>query len=475
MKMHTSNLSRRDVLALAGAAVASSLAEPTVRAQARRPKKVIVAGGGIGGLCCGYELMKRGHDVVILEAAGRTGGHVFTLRDNLADGLYVDGGAEHITKPGYDLYWQYVKEFNLPVLSYPRRPNVMRFINGKMYSPEMLSDRKVLKELGLNSKEAEFLTRHPWWELPLLYYRPYLDSFRDEYQPFGVGLDDLDHTSLTDLLKKDGASDAAIGFAGGSSSALQALWQAAILKIRGVPLWPPQVFRLKDGNQKMTDAFAERLGERIRLGSPVTAIEHGQTGVSITVRQLGKDSQLEADYLVSAMSLVQLRNVPVSPDWPQAKKHVVQETRYYSISRPIFQSRTRFWKKDGVVPNLDFEEDALSSVWPMAEEVPTKRGLLVGSAAGSADPENVLAIFRQHYPGKSEDIEQVRIVDWPNDPWASACERVPFPGELSKFWPNVMEPHGRIHFVGAYADNLGWGMEAATRSANRVAAVIDKA
>jgi monoamine oxidase len=29
--------------------------------------------------------------------------------------------------------------------------------------------------------------------------------------------------------------------------------------------------------------------------------------------------------------------------------------------------------------------------------------------------------------------------------------------------------------VGAYADNLNWGMEAATRSANRVAAAIDRA
>jgi monoamine oxidase len=30
-----------------------------------------------------------------------------------------------------------------------------------------------------------------------------------------------------------------------------------------------------------------------------------------------------------------------------------------------------------------------------------------------------------------------------------------------------------VHFVGAYADNLNWGMEAATRSANRVAEAID--
>ena len=38
-----------------------------------------------------------------------------------------------------------------------------------------------------------------------------------------------------------------------------------------------------------------------------------------------------------------------------------------------------------------------------------------------------------------------------------------------------MTPVGRIHFAGSYADNLNWGQEAATRSANRVAIAIDKA
>ena len=49
------------------------------------------------------------------------------------------------------------------------------------------------------------------------------------------------------------------------------------------------------------------------------------------------------------------------------------------------------------------------------------------------------------------------------------------PGQLAMFWPVLIEPQGRIHFVGAYADNLNWGMEAATRSANRVAEAIDRA
>ena len=57
-----------------------------------------------------------------------------------------------------------------------------------------------------------------------------------------------------------------------------------------------------------------------------------------------------------------------------------------------------------------------------------------------------------------------------------ACESVNYaPGRLPRLWPKVIEPEGRVQFVRAYADNLNWGMEAATRSANRVAAAIDRA
>ncbi|HSN09429.1 MAG TPA: FAD-dependent oxidoreductase, partial [Hanamia sp.] len=115
-------------------------------------KKIIVGGAGISGLCCAYELMKQGHDVVVLEANGRHGGHVFTGRDGLSDGLYSDFGADHITKPGYEYFFEYTKEFDLDVLEYPnaegspnlKEKNSLKMIGGKFYTEEMLADPTVL-------------------------------------------------------------------------------------------------------------------------------------------------------------------------------------------------------------------------------------------------------------------------------------------------------------------------------------------
>lgn len=469
---------RREILKMGSAGLASGLllsGSAPAHPQTRRPKKVIVAGGGIAGLSCAYELSSRGHDVTLLEAAGRTGGHVRTTHDLLADGLYADVGAEHFYKPIYKVYWKYLEEFKLPIVHYPRRDNMLRFIDGKRYTPRDLQTERVLSNFHFNAREIAFLKENPWENLSLLYFGPYLGHFTDENQPFGVGLDNLDRTSVTDLLKKEGASAAALRFAGGEGSALEALWSSAIKKIRGAPQVSHDLYRIEGGNQRMTDAFAARLGERIRLGAPVTGIQHGNSGVTVSYKEFGQAKTMEADYLVCCMSAVMLRQLPVTPEWPDSKAFAIRNMPYYSVARVIIQSRTPFWEKDGISPNMDFGASSLRDCWRIADEVHTSRAVLIGSADASGSAERALATFRNFYPGKAENIEQVLFLNWALDPWAMACERVIYaPGDLAKFWPHAIEPVGRIHFAGAYAANISMGQEAALESANRAAEAIDK-
>jgi monoamine oxidase len=398
------------------------------------------------------------------------------LHDPFADGLYADLGAEHFYYPGYTEYWRYVKEFGLTPIPYPRRDHLVRFLQGERYTEEELHSRRVLGRLGFSQREVDFLAGRSWPELPFLYLGRYVEALRDETDPFANGLATLDTLSMGEVLKREGASAAALQFFGGGGNALQTIWGAAIKKLRGTDLESKKLFRLKGGNQLMTDAFATRLGSRVHLGCPVSRIEHGASGATVSYREFGKERRLEGDYLACCVSAVVLRQIPVTPPWPEAKAFVIREMPYYTRVRVVFQSRTRFWETDKISPNWLPPDPHLNELWSMADEVKTPRGILLGGAQAGVAATASLDAFHKLYTGKSADIEQALVHDWSKDPWAGMCERISYkPGELARFWPEVTRPFGRIHFAGAYAAQMTWGQEAALESANRVAMEIDKA
>ena len=227
----------------------------------------------------------------------------------------------------------------------------------------------------------------------------------------------------------------------------------------------------------LPNAFAKKLGQRVWLNSPITAIKNSDAGVTISYKYHNEEKQLSADYFVNCIPLPAFRNIPVQPAISPEKQYVMDNVTYDSYSRFVFQASSKFWLDDGL-PNINLflGHPDLGDVWHSADEVDTHRVIVLGTGPGGVSPQRALAAFREVYPGKKDTIELAISRDWTKESFSSTCERLPFPiGQLKKFWPNVMRPEGRIHFAGAYADNLNWGTEAATRSANRVAHEIDKA
>lgn len=481
----------KTLMASAGASVldagigAVDGAAQTTPARHSRPRKVVIGGAGISGLCCGYELMKAGCDVTILEASGRYGGHVFTGRDGLSDGLYADFGADHITRPGYERLLEYAGEFGLPVVPYPNAEGAwlpyndddLRMVGGKRYTNRMLADPATLSSLGFNSREVRFLARHRWYELQGFYLRPYADRIKDPYHPFGIGLDDLDNIPVTEIYRREGASQAAIDWLGdGRTSALYSIWRMAAMKARRIPPSEGEMFRLKGGNEQLPIAFARRLGSRVRLAHPITAIRQSGAGVTVSYREYGRDEEktLDADYFVNCISLTVFRNIPITPALSPAKQYVVDNLTYESHPFYVFEASSRFWLDDGLKSiNMEFDHPEISSIWEVPAEVPTTRVILKAYGPGGLSPQQVLAAFRKVYPGKRDTIVQALTKDWTQDPLAPNCEMEPFPmGEMHKFWPQILQPEGRIHFAGTYADLLSRGMESCIRSAQRVAREI---
>ncbi len=494
MNTHPRSLSRRRLLKTTGGALlAGSLLQPRA-AEPTKKKRVIIIGGGIGGLSCAFDLMERGHDVTVLEASRRTGGHVKTIHDPLPDGLYADVGAEQFTNPGYDDYRRWVTKFDLPFLAYPRRRDMYRKIRGKWRTEAELADAKTQREFGFNEREVAFMQEHGWTEMSRLFFGPMAAKFKDEYQPFGAGLDDLDNVLLGDWLVQQGASETARSFLGGSRvatkdkpategdiSALFRIWQEAIVKMRGLPVFKREVFRLKGGNQQLPDTFAKHLGDRVHRNCPVTRLEHDAAGVTVhyTDGPDKKEQVIKGDFAVICCSPLVLPGIQVSPAWPESKAYALSHTPMSMGSRVLLQAKTKFWKGD-TVPSINLEtgNQHMGLVYECAHEVSDQRCVLMGTGIAAQTPEEALAAFREFYPGAAKDTIEQCIVHqwWKEEPLALGCERHPFPfGQLAKVWPHLIEPVGRVHFVGAAYDNLPWGQDAATRSSRRAALAIDAA
>ena len=454
--------------------------------RSRSPKTVIITGAGLAGLVSAYELTKAGHAVTLLEAQGRPGGRVLTLRKPFPDGLYTEAGASFFSD-SHNYTLQYVKFFQLPIQPIqPVRlldPPVHYHVRGKLIT--VAASGRADWPFALTPTEVGL----GLYGMLDTYVRSKLGELGDPTQPGwpSAALVKYDGITFGEFLRRQGASPGAItllqplyGLLGDgieSVSALQVLRDAAI------GFSGKQWYIIKGGNDQLAHAFAAYLTDRIWYNAQVVKIQHDARTVTATVLQGGMTRTLTADFLICAVPHPVLRQIEIIPRFSREKQTAIDDLSSTSVSRVFLQTSRKFWlDKD---PRTRIYTDLpVMNVSDATVGQPGHRGILQAYLSGlqarriaaMQEPARV-SYIRQHmqhvYPGIRDHFEVGVSTCWDHDRWSGGAYAWFKPGQMQAFIPYLARPERRLHFAGDYTSPWPGWMQGALYSGVRVAHEID--
>lgn len=471
-------ISRRLVLRGSAAALAATslLARPAIARTAAGRKRVLVLGAGMSGLTAALSLLRRGHQVTVIEYQDRVGGRLLSLP--LQGGQVTEAGGGHF-RANMPYVLSYIRQFRLPVLS----------LNDGL--PRYMVDGRV--------GEGADPSRWPWpltqeernvtvsSSLNRYMFRAGLDTdtVLDANWPDPEMMAKLDKITLADLIRSVGASEAfckVLGAHGGTfTGGSQAL---NIIPDLAYHFGDQNIFRIAGGNDRLPQAMAAAIGtERIVLNAPVRAIDQAGPHVRVSVRD---GRVFTADAVISTIPFTVLPDVEVRPGWSAGKKRMFREMEWDKTVKIIVQTRTPAWLARNV------------HGWPMAGgDRPWERVIdITGNEPGGhgnafiylngPNADAILALkpqdraprvieqFRADMPDLFDEVISSSAFAWTEQPWIKGSfGATPLGGGwMVKEWT---APEGRIHFAGDYTTlKTGW-VEGAIESGLRAARQIDPA
>jgi monoamine oxidase len=402
--------------------------------------KVVVAGAGLAGLVSGMQLQEAGHEVVILEARGRVGGRVLTVRDGFEDGQYADVGAM-ILYEGQPNIVELCRRFGLeltPMVTFGAELPALLF-GGSLLSADAVG--AAFEELGKAHEQ------HP----PV---------------PF---------ETVAAWARRAGVSEAPYAF-------LEALIQIQpSIPLRYVDAHRlhlgPEVFcQIAGGNDQLPDRIAQGLD--VRLEQPVRTI--GWSGAGVTVET--EAETLRADLAVIAVPGPLTTELGWDPPLPPEKVGALVSLRYGTGAGVGIQYAEAGMIRDAIrtgiftdrLPNWFLDVSAYQSGKPIVvvtilsgERQP--RGLAEGAALEEADRTMAMVT------GSPVTRTFGTVVDWTGDPYSRCIARAPIGDQRETLLPAITAPLGRkVFFAGEHTDDRPGpgGMEGAIKSAYRAVAEI---
>ncbi|GAA3217439.1 flavin monoamine oxidase family protein [Actinocorallia longicatena] len=450
------------------------------------PKRVLVIGAGIAGLAAGYELKRQGHDVVILEAQGRVGGRVYTLRD-FAPGLYAEAGAMRFPRV-HDLALTYCERFGLSLRSFVMSNHkALGFIHGKRVTQKDLNADPDILDFGLAPHERGRTYEQLWAEATR--------EIRELYDREGEALLDrlgaeYDRFSIRSFLEHRGFSPGAIELYGVMSFRENNLNAAVIEQLREIVGRAfEDMQEIVGGSDRLPAAFYGELGDNLRFGHEVTAMEQDEDGVTLHVR-VGRDKiRLTGDYAICTLPFSVLRGIEVQPEFSRGKQRAIRALNYNASTKILFQVRDRFWERtDGIVGGTTVTDLPIRRiVYPSHSDPEEKRGVLLASYTwgqdalrwGAMSPdkriEQALEDVAKIHPEITETFELGLSHSWYDDEHAAGAFALFEPGQQTDLHHHIEKPEGRIHFAGEHCSLWHAWIEGSLESGLRAARAIDAA
>lgn len=437
----------------------------------------VVVGAGLSGLACAARLSAAGCSVAVFEARRRVGGRV--LSDEVG-GVPVDLGAQWIGPTQHRMH-ELVQRFGIETFDTFHQGRKVLDLNGRVSTykssiPSLTPLKLVALQAALT--RAERAVRRidpvqPWGAvgaqrldgLTVEAWKRRAVAFADVRALFDVGVRTVfgaepAEVSLLYFL--------AYARAGGSLMELLEVEKGA------------QQTRFVHGAQQVARALAEPLGDALRLGAPVRAVEAGSNGVEVVT----DDGRCAARRVVIAVPPALAARIAYSPPLPGAKDAVLQRFPMGQTIKCHVVYERPFWRDDGLSGEVVATSGPVSVVFdnspPGAE-----RGVLLcfsvgapGRAFGRLDPaqrrEHVVASLVRWFGAHAARPVAYLDKDWSADEWTRGCPTgfVP-PGVLAALGPELRSAVGPVHFASSESATVWTGyMEGALSAGERAAAEV---
>lgn len=360
-------------------------------------------GAGLSGLVCARELTRAGVDAIVLEASARVGGRALS-RDGFDLGAQWMSAGQHRLARLAD---------ELGIATTPQRRDGQTVLA----RPEGLRSLLGGVERWRRFRELDRLSREP----------PRDDSSIADWLARRVKRADA-RAMVALAVELETAAD---------PERVSLLCYLAALRAGG-GFAPGREVRFEGGAQQLPLRIAEELGDRVRLDSPVQAIDQSAAAVEILV---DGGEVVAADRCVLAVPPGLCAAIEVAGR-SRARAAVEASTPPANVIKVIARYDRAFWRGGG----LSGEAYSIGTRVRATADVslpdrPALAAFIVGDPPAGDPLDDLETLFGPEARSPVEWIER----DWSTDPWAGGCIGNALPGT---FDPEALRaPCGRVHYA----------------------------